>query len=59
MSEEKHVWIVHYNNYGDTWISAIFDSEEKALEYEEERDPAAKRRYDWDRDYRIEKHRIL
>jgi hypothetical protein len=55
---QRYVWIVFYDNYGDTWLSEVFDSEEKAKAYEEERDPKASRRYEWQRDYRIEKRAV-
>lgn len=60
MSDDKrYVWIVHYDNYGDTWISEVFDSEDKALAYEEKHDPAAERTSEFNRDYRIDRHVLL
>lgn len=57
--DHRYVWIVTYDNYGDTWLSGVFDSEEKAAAYVEEHDPDAQRRYEWQQDYRIDKQRLL
>lgn len=58
MDDERYVWIVHYDNYGDTWISGVFDSEDKAQRYMDEHDPPGLRRPEWNCDYKMEKTRL-
>ena len=54
----RYVWVVKYDAYGDSWISGIFDSEEKAKAYEEQHDPVAQRRYEWQHDYVIDRWKV-
>jgi hypothetical protein len=53
--EQRYVWVVHYDSYGDKWISGIFDSEDKAVAWVEENDAPVEDRTIWNRDYTIER----
>lgn len=51
------VWLVFYDAYGDFWVSGVFDSEDKATAWVAEND--GPHQYDWQHDYRIEKHSVI
>jgi hypothetical protein len=54
----RYVWLVHYDNYGDTWLAGAFDSEEKAWAYVDGNDPQWRYKDEWQRDYRVDKTRL-
>lgn len=54
----RYVWLVHYDNYGDTWLTGAYDSEDKAHAWLDEHDPGWRDKDDWMRDYRVDKTRL-